>query len=221
MEDLQSHSGLFTRKYKMKNNFEVLTDWDLTLFNTAEFADDLWGLIADLSGVNKEIVAVDGANFHSDPILGGYAFEDHVRKYDLPLELAWSSLKKMHQDKDYLYDDSEEFIDNLVNRGYQPKILSFGEYHFQEAKIVPYLDRLHGIDFSVVMERKSQHISNNYRGSRGVLIDDVPDQKLPEGFTEIFFNPSGKASDIKSANQYVINSLHQAVNIIDDLNRAS
>lgn len=198
--------------------FEVLTDWDKTLFDTNQFAVDLWGNIAERAGVDVSVVAEDGLHFHSHPVLGGYEFEGHVSKYGLNIDDAWLMLDEMISRKDYLYAGSEGFMGRLALLGFSPSILSFGEDRFQRAKIYPYLDRLGNPEVEIVKQRKGEYIAEHYAQSRGVLVDDVANQRLPANFTEIHFDPGAGLLSAQTADQvYKVSNLSQAADVIQKL----
>ncbi len=204
-------------------------DYDLTLFDTDRFASDLWQEFARLTGLPLEQVISDGAQLHADPILGGYDFSGHAALYGLDPIAMWARLDEIIRSRDYLYEDSAEFMQALRADGYNPRILSFGESHFQRAKIVPYLGKLVGescrmsdvdseLDYTVIFRKKGEYIAETYPGSLGALVDDVPDQNLPEGFTEIHLDKTLElSSPQEKVGGFVVASLAQARLVIKSI----
>lgn len=195
------------------SQFKVFVDWDWTLFDTTAFIEDLWKDISRQSGVPVQQVAADGEVFHINPRLGGYDFEKHIKSYGLEVDAAWHSLNDLLTAKDYLYPDSEQFMNELLGRPYSTSILSFGEDTYQRAKIAPYLKRFSKeVSVDTVFEKKAQFIARHYMGKRGALVDDVPEQNLPKGFAEIHLDRSTKLKSPKS-----VGSLSEVLKAIDGI----
>jgi hypothetical protein len=206
----------------MHSNFIIYVDFDSTLYNTPEFADDLSLLIAKAAGLDAETVRKDSSAFHSHPVLGGYSFDDHIAAYGLEPIVMWSQLESLARESDYLYADSPGFIQSLRRKGFNPKILSFGENRFQITKINPQIPRLIGteetlpLEAIVVDEKKREHIAKLHQGERGVLIDDIPNQQLPEGFIEIHLDRSSDLSEpLVEDKKYTVANLSQAEQVIN------
>ncbi len=209
-------------------DLNVRVDFDLTLFNSKHFAADLWQNIAWHSGVTVEQVAADGATFHVDPVLGGYEFDKHTASYGLDPNVMWSELDDIVRSTDYLFDDSIPFMTELRGNRYNPRILSFGEDCFQRAKIIPYLGRLAGnedgqikvneIGLDVVFRRKAEHIAEKHPNERGVLVDDVPNQGLHEGFVEVHIDRSLiLPGPLEKPEGFTVANLEQAYEVISSL----
>ena len=205
----------------MLENFILYVDFDSTLYDTRLFADDLCRDIASLADVTVEQVRTDSKRFFADATLGGYDYIGHIRSYGLDPEIMWDRLDTIVRSKDFLYADSPKFIQELRSKGYNPAILSFGESRFQTTKIVPTLTRLTGsadskpLGFTVVFHKKGEHIADLHRGQRGALVDDVPDQNLPKGFTEIHLDRKRNlAKPEKTPSGYVVSNLEQALRAI-------
>lgn len=208
---------------------KILVDFDVTLFKTHEWMHDLWTEFAARTGLSYADVGADGQRFHVDPVLGGYDFNAHCDSYGLDRTLMWRRVEEMARSKDYLYDDSPAFIQQLQDAGYRPAILSFGERDFQTVKILPTLGRLSGIKdreaasgselpFTVVMEKKGDYIAREYAGEQGVLVDDVPDQNLPGGFSEIHIDRhSDQQKHEDKVRGFVVANLAQALDVIRSL----
>lgn len=201
--------------------FKVFVDFDATLFDTRRFARDLWQGIADESGTPYEHVQSDANQYKLDPVLGGYDLAAHLASYSVDSDKMWVRLAELLQHTDYLYEDSTSFMQALLAEGYQPGILSFGEKHFQEAKILPSLARLVGthsvskLPVVITTVRKGRYIAEMYPDFSGVLVDDVPDQNLPDGFTEIHLDRTAQhATPAKKLDGFVAADLMQALQVI-------
>lgn len=209
----------------------TLVDFDWTLFDTTEFIVDLVEDISAVSGVDVGTVRTDLDHHHVDPVLGGYDLDAHARQYDLDPDMMWRRVDGLVRDKDYLYADSEEFIQELRGAGADPSILSFGEPRFQSTKIVPNLARLagvaqaeqdkgRGLAFETVFEPKTLHIARRYPGRHGFLVDDKPGQNLSGGFVEVHFDVmSGLKSPKETETGFVVASLAQAAQVIKEHRR--
>lgn len=208
----------------MKSDFILYIDFDSTLYDTAAFAANLWALIAQKTGLSLDKVRADSGSYYFHPFLGGYEYEKHVLQYGLAPEEMWQTLHTITSDPDYLYPDSVGFMQGLLADGYEPKILTFGEKRFQEAKITPLLPVLTGATYTdklevlVVDTKKNEYISQLHQGQRGVLVDDKPDQQLPPGFTEIHIDRSGGITTPDISGPVIrVSDLRQARQAIDTL----
>lgn len=210
----------------MNNDFIIYVDFDSTLYNTGIFADDLYELIAGKSGLPVDQIRTESASYFFHPSLGGYEYEKHVTRYGLDIADMWSALNDLVEERNYLYQDAVPFLRLLFDNGHNPKILTFGEEHFQLAKIKPvtrYLMEVHdmpAIEVVVVSEKKYKIIKALHPSQKGVLIDDKPDQDLPYGFTEIHLQ-RGKditAIDVKS-DVVIVSDLMQAAMVISALGK--
>ncbi len=208
----------------MAKDFIVYVDFDSTLYDTPQFGQDLKQLISNEAHVSFEQVVKDTRQFVADPNLGGYDYESHIRSYDLDPNAMWAALEQLVATHNYLYEDSPEFMQALYDEGYTPHILSFGEERFQAIKITSSLGHLagntnHKIGFDVIMRKKQGHIAERHPGGRGVLIDDRPDQDLPDGFAEITLDRSlGLKRGRQKGAVYMVSDLGQAAAIIRSLN---
>jgi len=78
----------------------------------------------------------------------------------------------------------------------------------------------HGdIRCKVVFEKKGLYIARTMlQGEQGVLVDDVSDQKLPEGYTEIHIDRTAQLQEAREIeNGYQVSDLSQAVQIIKNI----
>ena len=207
----------------MHKDFVIYIDFDRTLYDSGRFSDDLWALIGRQAGIDPSQVAESVAKFETHETLGGYDYEAHIRAFGLDPAQMWAKLAQLLDAYDYLYDDSARFVQSLLGSGYRPRILSFGNYKFQAAKIAPTLDVLagttgHELGYDIVMRRKREHLIEYHPGEHGVLIDDKPGQELPEGFTEITLDrPRGLAEVVREGPAYVASDLAQVRALIEDL----
>jgi hypothetical protein len=212
----------------MGTAFHVYVDFDSTLYDTKRFGDDLWQAIATAYGVSVTELRADAKNYSAHPILGGYDFAAHMTAHGLDPAQMWNVLSTLTH-KDHLYEDSVEFIRVLRANGYDPRILSFGEQRFQETKIRPTLTALTGsnpksqsqhqhLDYEIVSRPKSEHLTYNLPGERGVLVDDKPDQHLPLGFTEVHLDRGNIiARPLHKTGRYTVSDLMQAYQVIQEL----
>ncbi len=205
----------------------IFVDYDSTLYRTKEFADDLWLTLANAIGVPVEDVRTDSKLYRAHARLGGYMFEDHIAKYGLDPTAGWELLNVVTAKKDYLFSDSIPFMTGLLDAGYSPIILSFGEDRCQYSKIIPTLARLAGmpeettlennpIACRVILEQKGPYITRYYPEQHNILVDDVEDQKLPAGSTEINLNRSRVDLDHATEEDgiLVVSNLMQALDVL-------
>ncbi|HYH74550.1 MAG TPA: HAD family hydrolase [Candidatus Saccharimonadales bacterium] len=202
-------------------DFILYVDFDKTLYENRRFNPDLLGIVSDKTSVPLDEIESTVHRFSSHPGLGGYDFAAHMAHYGLDPEDMWQQLERIVQQKDYLYPDSIPFMQQVRQRGHQPKILTFGEKRFQMIKIVPVLPLLadeqgNHPEVTVVDKRKHEHIRKLHPGQRGALIDDVPNQDLPEGFTEIHIDrASNLAAPLRKDNGYTVRDLMQALAVLE------
>jgi len=210
----------------MSTILHVYVDFDFTLYNTKRFGGDLWQAIATAYRVPVAELSADANDYNTHPILGGYDFAAHMAAHGLDPAQMWEVLDTLRHE-DYLYDDSATFIGRLRAEDYNPRILSFGEQRFQEAKIRPTLTTLTGddpkaqhqcLDYEVVSRPKSEHLADILPGEHGVLVDDKPDQHLPPGFSEIHLD-RGRilAKPLRKTDGYTVSDLMQAYQVIQQL----
>lgn len=207
----------------MHDDFILYVDFDSTLYNTKQFAADHCALISKYANLSPAEVSSKLDQFFSHPGLGGYDYSAHIQFYGLNQHIMWQQLEKLVRNNNYLYPDSARFIQKARLIGYDPKILSFGEKRFQLVKIMPTLQILAGkgsrqIEVIVVDRKKYEHIRSLHKGQRGVLIDDVPNQDLPAGFTEIHIN---RSLDLKRPAKkdigFTVSNLDQALKVIESI----
>jgi hypothetical protein len=177
------------------NTLRVYIDFDRTLFDTQRFGRDLNHIVAMHAGISPEQARADAAPFYTHAILHSFDFESYVTAYGLNPDAMLDQVHQLALTNPYLYDDSAWFMQTLQNNGFNPTILSFGEDRFQRAKITPTLTHLFETvplsapkprtNVRVILEPKGQHIALKHPGEQGVLVDDIPEQHLPEGFHEI------------------------------------
>lgn len=139
----------------------------------------------------------------------------------------WQRLDGIVRSHDYLYEDSAAFMRGLRAAGYDPRIVTFGEQRMQHAKILPNLARLAGGDkayaaqplaVDVTTGNKGDFLTARYAGQHGVLVDDVPDQNLPEGFVEIHLDrPRQLLAPLAKTGGFTVSSLEQARQVINSL----
>lgn len=200
------------------SEFVLPTDWDETLFRTNEFSKDFLCEFASLAGVSIEQVWADATRHRTHPVLGGYDLDKHGASYELEIEHVWNLYKEIVQSRDYLYGDSVAYIEELQADGFNPWILSYGNDRVQREKIEPYLHRFAGIPFKIVLQRKADYLTSVHPSRQGALVDDAPDQRLPEGFTEITINRASELTEPEQvADRFVVASLSQALQVIRSL----
>jgi len=207
---------------KSPSKLHVYIDFDRTLFDTPKFGDDLNHLIAVHARVSPAQARMDAAPFYTHATLRSFDFEGYVAAYGLSPDTMLEHVRQLVHANNYLYDDSVQFIEALQTSGFTPKILSFGEDRFQRAKIIPTFTHLLGSDNAdygdsasletyVILEPKGQHIALKHPSERGVLVDDIPDQQLPPGFSEIHLMRGSTLKQPQStASGFTISDLAQA-----------
>lgn len=200
------------------NDFNLYVDFDSTLFDTKQFSPDLFALISEWAQTSIEEVAASTDKYITNPGLGGYDYVSHVTSFGLDPVTMWQELDKLLANKNYLYADSSRFIQGTSQKGFQPKILSFGETRFQMAKIAPALPLLtnnNRPEAIVIDYRKHEYIRKNHAGQKGALIDDVANQDLPKGFTEIHLDrKAALATPEKTSSGYRVSNLQQAHKVL-------
>ncbi|HEX8763436.1 MAG TPA: HAD family hydrolase [Candidatus Saccharimonadales bacterium] len=208
------------------NEFVLYVDFDSTLYDAKRFGQDLFEVIAKQADVSSRNVAATVESFFTHPQLGGYDFVGHITSFGLDAKIMWRQLEELLAKNNYLYQDSSDFIRTVRHYGYRPKILSFGDERFQKLKILSVIPLLTGansssLDVIVIDHKKADYIRAHTPGQVGVLIDDVPNQKLPAGFTEINIDRRLKLSNpVKNKDGYQISTLAQAHHILAQLTKS-
>jgi len=207
----------------MIKDFVFYVDFDRTLYDSHRFTTDLFSAAAKEVGITTEEVFSNLGQFFPHPTLGGYDFEAHMKAIGASPKTMWQHLEELVNTNDYLYPDSKPFIRAARQAGFDPQILSFGEERFQMIKIIPAMKML--VDegevlpkVTVVDRKKHEHIRELHPGQIGVLIDDVPDQELPEGFIEIHIDRStSMPKPVPKLDGYRVSDLMQSLDIIKAL----
>jgi FMN phosphatase YigB (HAD superfamily) len=157
----------------MTADFILYVDFDSTLYDTGTFIEELWKLIASKASLPVDTVREDSKSHYFHPYLGGYEYEEHFSRYGLNAPEMWRALDTITDNADFLYPDSAKFIQKLRARGYDPKILTFGEKRFQLAKINPMIKYLVSekypdpLEVIVVDKKKNEHIAALHEGQTG------------------------------------------------------
>lgn len=199
----------------------IFIDFDSTLFDTRAFVPVFFTAVGKCAGLTWEQIEDDVPKYRADARLGGYDYIAHMQSYGLEPDAMWQLLDDTMRTGHFLYEDAVPFVQNLYTDGFKPQILSFGETRFQEAKIVPTILSLapQGLEFDVVFRKKGEHIAEVHAGERGVLVDDVAGQDLPEGFTEIHLDRKRMlAAPERMMGGFVVSNLEQARQVILSLN---
>jgi len=209
-------------------SFHVYIDFDRTLFDTPRFSNDLSQTVAKYANVSLEQTRIDAAAFYTHAVLRSFDFEAYVAAYGLDPEVMLERVSQLVHTHDYLYADSANFIQALHKDSLSPKILSFGEHRFQHAKIAPTLTQLFNgpqpatFETHVILEPKGPHIALKHPGERGVLVDDIPDQNLPVGFSEIHLDRETELEQPQpKTGGFVASNLKQAYQLIAQIAQAN
>lgn len=201
--------------------YKLLLDFDRTLFDTHNFWIDLDILLFKKYGLPPDWLKENYPKF----VLSKYdqqmvVFQLLANQSRVPeAELAMSITEMIKNKPDnYLFFDAVDILSDLNQfaHGYEVEILTFGDNQFQAIKTDPG-ELIRKIPIRIISEPKSEYIKREFSDYRGILIDDKPDQQLPEGWLEINLLRSNQSlNDIyeQSKNVYVINNLHQAQPII-------
>lgn len=204
-----------------------LVDFDLTLFNTTRFSEALFSSFASVCSLQVGDVEKSANDHYIDPILGGYDIELHAMSLGICPEKAWLLLDEILK-TNFLYQDSALFLENLTANDDPVTILSFGERRFQTQKILQSLKHLSvnirdSLDVQIVQERKTRYIQRSYPGKQGMLIDDIPNQGLPNGMLEVqIARGTTFSSPVWYSDKEVrVSSLEMIIDNLDELLRGS
>lgn len=104
-----------------------------------------------------------------------------------------------------LYPDADTLLARARARGHTA-ILTIGDPHWQTTKLV--CTGLAGVfPYTVVDVAKRDAVAALWPDRRGWLVDDKPDQRLPDGWTEVWLDRGGAGTDRAGVRR--IRNLHQ------------
>jgi hypothetical protein len=165
----------------------ILLDLDRTIFDTAQYVAEMPSL---LMGYTQKTASEISEYIPS--MLSGERDKLHRADYDDFVHFLGMNFDEFSDAitgeavmNHYLYDDAKYLVSWLKHNNLDFEILTFGDPKVQQIKlsITPFLT---GINASVIDTLKNAYIKNTLGNAiSGVLIDDKPDQQLPQGWTEI------------------------------------
>ena len=195
-------------------------DYDRTLFKTDAFKKQMFGALARKMQTSEKELTDAAKAARTDAKLGGFDYRAFIRDHGADVDEYEEELRNVLRSDDHLYDDATKFTHELIKRGLHPTILTYGEYHFQYEKVLAFIEALgtdeYVVPIIVTNEPKGTYIARHYDKQQGILIDDKKDQRLPDGFEEVWLN---RLDDTKASEPHVhtVHDLGQALDIIVSL----
>jgi hypothetical protein len=171
----------------------LLLDLDTTLLKTYVFWQDFLDVFVLSSGLSKNRYL--RSNMQKDAHLrDSIDYELLITDFNYSNNVIKNKVMQIMRLKSYLFDDARSFLEHLQNlsSSFDVAILTYGQNHFQQLKI-NHTPELLRIKTYITRQSKSEYIKENFsERPRGVLIDDKPDQKLPDNWIEIHIDRSQK-----------------------------
>jgi len=204
--------------YMPHDDFLVFVDFDSTLFSHQQFGGDWRRALAAEAHISRAQFDEEELALQSDPTKQ-YSVTLHLASHGVGRERIAAIFRDLCTQNNYLYPDAALFVQSVREASLEPTILTFGGQLFQNAKIEPNLARLAGngrnLSYHVVDIAKGEYIASHVHGKRGVLIDDVADQNLPPGFTEIHLDRARQLDEPeKLESGYEVSNLNQVAWIV-------
>ena len=121
---------------------KIFLDFDDTLFNTRDYYSALKDIFGEC-GVPRDLFQKSYQELRSEtPVKGWcYSFEIHIERLQKYIDFDEESLRKKLKSfilntKKYLFPDVKDFLSSLQKSKHKICILSFGDVHYQTAKIL-------------------------------------------------------------------------------------
>jgi hypothetical protein len=169
----------------------LFVDLDRTIFDTVGF----FTLIEDILKNNFNVSDTDYEKIRSlyavqsaDPMLRYSDFDEILVRLGISKEEFQKVVINAAGKNKYILPDAVHFIEWLLNcKTHEIRILSFGQYYFQMLKL-RVTPAIKSIPEHIIMTRKNEFIAKEYSNRIGILIDDKPNQELPNGWKEIYID---------------------------------
>ena len=186
---------------------EVYIDFDRTLFDTDNFLNDLYNIIADnnidLKIFKKYCIKENKHGFNVYNVLARIKNIDNIDNIIKKIDTLISNCNN------YLYNDSYEFLNKLKVYGYKVNLLTKGNEEFQLKKVNS-TKLINLFDNIIVTLKKKGELDINYEES--IFIDDNPEEiksilkRKPKKIFRIK-RENSKYNDIKVNNINEVNNL--------------
>ncbi len=169
----------------------IFLDFDDTLFSQKLFYAWLDDFLAQYN-VPKGTFQKSCDTYHA--VLGAHIrLYDHEGHFKSITGRKWNFISAeieaalLNSKTDFCFPETHGFLEKLVQEGYAPRILTYGDPAFQYFKIntCSVVQRLK-IPKHVVTEEKSQFLAKEYPHGHGVLVDDKGPLNLPSNWTHIW-----------------------------------
>ncbi len=193
----------------------LFVDFDRTLFDTAVFSDQLWRAMSRRYGIDPEVAKGESkAYFRYLGTLYDYDFFSHMRQTtglsDGAIEAA---VREDLAHQQFLYADSDEVF-AWQRAGYDVRILTYGNEPYQRLKLGFAPQLLQKLPVVIIRERKADYLASAHAEQLGWLVDDKPDQRLPNGFKEIHLDRTAELPVNNGCGYVIVNSLTHVRDIL-------
>lgn len=188
----------------------LFLDFDETLFNHYSYLD--WAdNFLQAYGVRKGAFSEKVEEYHT-------VLAEHLRLYDHKGHMeavlgghSWSFISgeiehALEKERpDFCYPEVHKFLEYILEQGYEPRILTYGNGEYQRYKIkcCRYLSELrlpiHGVD-----EAKPDFLEREFPDGTGILIDDKGPLDLPENWQHIWLKRGENLKKPKQQGRVVI-----------------
>jgi hypothetical protein len=191
----------------------LLVDFDRTLFDLDLFYHTIWQTLAKHHDFDFNDAFSKMRDFYyaaHDGYHGTYSFENHVRAFipDMGENEAIAELHSTLPETHFLYDDATE-VTAWQQKGYEVRILSFGEAQIQQFKL-SFCPELEAVPKDIILTPKPAFIQHHFANRQGYLIDDKTEVGLPKGIKQIHILRNKPLENNSKSDMIVVNSLKQA-----------
>lgn len=185
----------------------LFVDLDRTLFDTVAFFNFVENILINEFKVTTEdyekvrpLYAVES----TDPMLRYSDFDEILIRLDISKESFQQVVTSSAGNNKFILKDAVGFIEWLQQcTTHEVRILSFGQYYFQMLKLLV-SPALSNFPEHIIMQRKNEFIAKEYTNRTGILIDDKPNQALPEGWVELFIDRLSKPLEQYNQTEFMI-----------------
>ena len=166
----------------------LLLDLDGTLFKTYDFWQDFCFALSDATGKNPKEFKHSYEHYSLGSGKTLYIdFNTLMEDTNIERQKILDALKNISRNKSYLFDDAKILLKALpqLQDRFDVAILTFGQTFFQQLKL-DYTPEIKQYPAYITDQLKTEYIKENFANRpSGVLVDDKPDQNLPNSWTEI------------------------------------
>jgi FMN phosphatase YigB (HAD superfamily) len=214
------------------NNTVILFDIDYTLFNVGKYREIVFGKLQELLPEVERVPQIANDAYEEMRKKGWFEVNRFTQELlkRISTDLDPKILEEVWKDTSFLsealYEEAEEVLRELSEKGYTLGIFSSGENDFQRskiAKIVHFFEEEH-IHVHTLKDEKISEIVEKYKGKQVILIDDyipvIEKAKQADSGIITMWMKRGRLSEMVAPSKefppdYIITNLKQLLPIAD------